>query len=171
MTDLDLKTELNKRFDKNELIKAINSSPQTFEQAMQLTLGTDINISWRAAWVVKQAVTKDDIRLLPYQYKIIEAIKSSNKDGHQRELLKLLAKIEIDKDAEGYLFDICLDIWEKINKIPSVRITAFETICKIAQNYPELKKEILILTNSDYTDTLSKGIMKSFDRLKSSLLK
>jgi len=82
-------------------------------------------------------------------------------DSHQRELLKILLMIELDERYEGILFDICIDIWEQINKAPSVRINALRLIVKIANSHPELKQEISFLTQDHYFASLSPGARHS----------
>lgn len=73
------------------------------------------------------------------------------------------------EDQEGMLFAECMTLWENIGKAPSVRYKAFEFVVKIAKAYPELKKEILFLTDSDYSETLSPAIKQSFFKLKAQL--
>jgi hypothetical protein len=50
---------------------------------------------------------------------IIRAFADKN-DGHQRNLLIILLKMELTKNYESVLFDKCMTIWENINKQPSV---------------------------------------------------
>ena len=94
---------------------------------------------------------------------LIAAVEGK-KDGHQRELLKILYLMELTEEHEGLLFSICSDIWEKIGKNPSVRFTAFQFIIKIAKNYPELFNEIEFLMQDHYVESLSPGIRRSLLR-------
>jgi hypothetical protein len=89
---------------------------------------------------------------------------------HQREFLKILLRMELNNKQEGKLFDICMTIWEDINKSPSVRILAFSTLVSLTKKYPELISEIEFLTQSHYIETLSPGIRHSFERMKKELL-
>jgi hypothetical protein len=79
-------------------------------------------------------------------------------------LLKVLLKMELNEEFEGIIFNFCLETWEKINKQPSVRFTAFQFILKTAQNHPDLTKELIFLTQNQYLDTLSPGIKDSILR-------
>ena len=76
--------------------------------------------------------------------------------------------MNLNEKQEGILFQQCIFIWERTDKIPSVRIKAFQTLHKIASNYPELKKEITFYTDEHYTKTLGKGIRKSFNKILNS---
>ena len=106
----------------------------------------------------------NDKRVIPYIDLIIENL-ANKKDGHQRELIKILEKMEISVDQEGLLFDRCLKIWKSTEKSPSVRIKSFQLLCHVANKYPELKKEIIHYTSTEYTHNLGKGIQKSFNKL------
>ena len=57
--------------------------------------------------------------------------------GVQRELLKILLQMELNEEDEVFLFDVCVKVWEKINKKPSVRLTALKFMVEIAKKYPE----------------------------------
>ena len=95
---------------------------------------------------------------------IVKSVKSKN-DGHQWELLKILLLMEIDKKYEGILFNLCLDVWEDINKAPSVRMTAFKFILKLVKKHPELSKEITFLLQERYLETFSPGVKKSISKM------
>jgi len=107
---------------------------------------------------------KDDARLQKHLKKIINSIKTKQ-DGHQRELIKILLMMNLNKVHEGKLFALCLDLWEDVNKDPSVRFTALKMLLKIAKNYKELFKEISILTQDQYLESLSPGVKKSISKL------
>jgi hypothetical protein len=107
---------------------------------------------------------KRDPRLQPYLSDFMDIV-AKKEEGHQREILRLIRKMEVDDDNEGKLFDICITIWETIDKTPSVRITAFKILVSIAKKHPELGDELKFLTNDGYTDTLSSGIKNSFNKL------
>ena len=104
--------------------------------------------------------TKNDSRIKPHIQKIIQVLPKLE-DGHQRELLKILLKMDLEKSFEGLLFDLFVDLWEQVRKQPSVRSFAFKGMVKVAEKYPELKNEVLLLTQSHYINPLSPGIRKS----------
>jgi len=83
--------------------------------------------------------------------------------------MKVIKNMYVDDELEGYLFDICVSIWEDIDKIPSVRVMAFQIIANILKKYPDLKSEIIFLTQNHYVETLSPGIKMSFIKLKNEI--
>jgi hypothetical protein len=155
---------LTGRLRKNELVSFLRKHPELFEETVKISLGDVSPQSWRAAWLIVHYMKNNDAMLRPYVNSIISCV-AAKEDGHQRELLKILSRMELTEDQEGVLFDVCLTIWEEIHKSPSVRGTAFQTILNIVKKYPELKSEIEHLTQSHYTATLSPGIKHSFNKL------
>ena len=149
---------------KNEMISFLKSHPEYFEEAIQLSIGDKQPYSWRAAFLLFDCMEENDKRIKKHIKPIVNCIKHK-KDGHQRELLKILYKMEIKTNYEGQIFDICMNLWEQINKAPSVRLTALKFIIKIASKYPELLEEIIPLTQDHYLESLSPGIKRSIERM------
>lgn len=158
------------RFNKDDLVNLINSNDKNFSELIKISLSDNQPEAWRAAWILNHSIKKNDQRIKPFIMKFIKAIKKKE-DGHQREFIRLLDKMEISEDQEGYLFDICLTIWEDITKRPGTRIFAFRAIVKIVKNYPDLISEIDAFTQKHYYETLSSGIKRSFIRLRDELNK
>lgn len=138
----------------------LNTHPESFDGAIRLALSGDLPCAWRAAWVVGGLIEENDRRIRGHIKDIIDAIPTKG-DGHQRELLKILLRMELDEDQEGILFDHCLSIWESTKKQPSVRSLALQTIVRIVQNYPDLSREVTFLTRDHYLQSLSPGIKSS----------
>ena len=106
---LELANILKTRFDKDYLINDLNENPDQLEKAIIIAISDDQPDAWRAAWLLNLCLKYDDPRIKNYAIKIITKIKTKE-DGHQRELLKLLAILELNENQEGHLFDICITI-------------------------------------------------------------
>ena len=154
---------LNSRFNKEDFFNHINSSPAIFEEAIEIACGDLAPQSWRAAWSLNHQLKKNDQRVIKHASRFIK-ILLQKEDGHQRELLKILQKLDLPEDDEGILFDKSVTIWEDISKSPSVRMVAFKVLVKIASHYPEMKNEISFLIQDHYLDSLSPGIKRSLLR-------
>lgn len=142
--------------------------PEFFEEAIQLAIADKQPYSWRAAWLLWSCMEENDKRIRKYLKKIIDSLNTKD-DGHQRELLKILLQMELKEEYEGILFNICMDIWEQINKTPSVRINALKFIIKIAKKHNELAKEITFLTEDHYLESLSPGVKHSVSKMMKEL--
>jgi hypothetical protein len=155
---------------KSEMVEFMNNHPGSFDQAIELALENEENLSWRSAWLVAGIINKNDPRVRPFIQNIINVLPDRN-DGHQRELLKILLKMDLNEDFESLLFDISVTIWEQVRKQSSVRYYAFQGMMKVVEKYPELKNEILSLTQPHFVNALSpgvrKGVLKSINELTS----
>ena len=162
--EISISDTLGTRFNKEKFITAVNAKPEHFKETFEIALGNDLPQSWRAAWVLNHTLKKNDERLDPYIDRMVNSL-FQKPDGHQRELLKLLEKSELNDDIEGQLFDKCITIWESVEKSPSVRVVAFRILAKVAQKYPEMKNELEFLTQDHYVEGLSPGIKRSFQKI------
>ncbi|MCX6307766.1 MAG: hypothetical protein NTY32_02670 [Bacteroidia bacterium] len=146
------------------MIRFMAEHPEAFEEAIELAVIDKPPYSWRAAWLLWSCMEKNDQRVQPYVDTIIDILPNRT-DNLQRELFKILFNMELNEACEGRLFNICLDVWERIHKQPSVRLNAFQLIIKMARKYPELSNEIALLTQEQYIETLSPGVKHSISRL------
>jgi hypothetical protein len=166
-----METALEKKLTscyKDEIISFMKNHPEALEEAVELAVSDHQPYSWRAAFVLWSVIGENDKRIQKHLKKIVNAVKEKN-DGHQRELLKILLMMELDESYEGVLFDICMNVWEQIDKSPSVRVNALKMIIKISNNHPELKQEISFLAQDHYLDTLSPGAKHSVKKLMSKI--
>jgi hypothetical protein len=159
-----LKDLLNGHLQKDPIVSLLRENSAVFEEAIQLALQSDERTAWRAAWVLFHAMEDHDRRLQPHLPVFISVLQGK-RDGHQRELLKIIERLKIKEDQEGELFDICMGIWENPGKSPSARITAFRTMFGMAKKYPELLQELHFLLQEHYTETLSPGIRHSLQKM------
>jgi hypothetical protein len=150
------------------MIDYLNSHPDDFDEAVSLALSDKQPYSWRAAWILWSCMSENDERIADYVEKIIDILPESN-SSHLRELMMILQRIRINEAFEGKLFNICLNIWENTDNIPSLRHNAFRIIVKIAKNHPDLFNEIRFLTEPHYLDSLSHGVRRSVLKMLQSL--
>ena len=115
--------------------------------------------SWRTTWVVNHLMEKDDKITKKKLSTIIKSIKDKT-EGHQRELIKIVRKMKLNEENEGLFFDVCMEIWRKVNKQPAVRYYCGLYIIEMARKYPEIKNELEYLTTDYYIKTLPPGIKK-----------
>lgn len=160
---------LSARVDKDAIVALLTRDASEFSAALSFALTDSQPQSWRSAWLLGHATEENDPRLRPHIEALTSAIEGKP-DGHQRELIRLVAKMALTEDQEGELFDVCMTIWEDINKMPSVRAKAFGFIAEVAKKYPEMIEDIDYLTQSAYTHTLSRGVKHSIELIKKKFL-
>ncbi|TLX78340.1 hypothetical protein E9993_01280 [Labilibacter sediminis] len=147
-------------YSKADMIAHIKSHPEKFEELVTLAISDKQPFSWRAAWLLWSCMEKNDQRIHKYLDKIINTIPSKP-DNQVREFLIILQQIELSDHEESRLFDLCINIWKKTDKQASVRYNAFKLMIMIAQKHAGLLGEITLLTESQYTDSLSNNAKKS----------
>jgi hypothetical protein len=151
-------------FHKARVVAYLDDHPSHVEEAVVLAISDKQPYSWRAAWVLCTYIQDNDPQVKKYLNKMIHTLPNKA-DGYQRELLKVINHMQLNRKQEGVLFNHCVTIWESVNKQPSVRYYALLTLLKITKNYPELKQEIDLLTQSHYLETLTPGVRKSVVKL------
>lgn len=149
---------LTGRLSKNELMSYFSSSDERFSIAAELAKSDKQPQGWRATWTLGHCSSDNDTRLTEHIPGFIEALGIVERDGHRRELLRLLYRNPVPDDYAGTLFDNALSIWESINLSPGLRYYAFITILRFVNKYPELKDENAHMTSDRYCETLSPGI-------------
>ena len=165
--ELSMETELEWMLTnsyKTDMISFLSTHPEYFEEAIQLAITDRQPYSWRAAWLLWSVMEKNDHRIQGYVKTIIDTISDKN-DNQQRELLIILQQMDLDEELDGLLFNHCAALWKKTNKKPSVRLNAFKVIVIIAQKYPGLSHEIVLLSNDQFLESLSPGVRKSIAQM------
>ena len=145
---------------KAEMISYMAAHTEDFEGLIKLAIADKQPYSWRAAWLLWSCMEENDPRIQGYVKSIINTLSYRN-DNKQRELLKILQKMEINEKLEGSLFNHCEKVWVKIGKNPSVRCNAFKTMVKIVKKHPDLSHETGILIQDQYMELLSPAARKS----------
>jgi hypothetical protein len=104
----------------------------------------DPKTGWRAAGLLFDSMEPKEEGVQPFVDRILGAIPGK-RDGHQRELLKLLRKLVLDDDQAGRLFAYAVEFWEDKSLDPAVRYYAFACMLDTAERFPELVPEIKAL--------------------------
>lgn len=136
---------------KERMILYLRKYPEDFEEAIELAIADKQPYSWRAAWLLWSVMDENDGRLQDNAKRIVKVIPN-RKYNQQRELLKILYKLEINEKLEGLLFDECVTLWKNINIQASVRYNALKILVKMVKKYPDLSSEIIFLTRNQYVN-------------------
>ena len=142
------------------MIAFIDETPGSFEEALELALSDRQPVCWRATWIIKNYMEKDDIRVQPYVRDFVN-ILADKKEGHQRELLKILMKMNLDDEYISFLYDFCVKAWKEPKNQPSLRHTSIGFVLKCAKENPDFGHGISELSQAVYMDSLSAGIKRS----------
>jgi hypothetical protein len=145
---------------KSDMMEYLRQHPEAFEEAVGLALVDKPPYSWRAAWLLRSSMRKNDARIRKRYRDFVRAIRTVA-TNQQRELFKILEQMEPVDACEGELFDSCVTAWETLGAQPSVRMNAMRLLVKIAARHPDLFRELALLTRTHYLETLSPGVRHS----------
>ncbi len=149
---------------KAEMVEQMQNHPEYYPEAIRLALGDKQPYSWRSAFLLIGSIQKNDARIKPFIDQFIDVLPEK-KDGHQRDILNILNKMDLNEAQEGYVLDRCISLWESTSKKPSVRFVAFKMMIKMAEKYPELANEIKYLTEEHYMEPLTPGARRSIAKM------
>ena len=162
------KADLTNRIHKTSLLEKIHADPDHFDKLLNWSFLKEQPIGWRATWLLKQVVDKNDPRLGHQISQLIEQFPKFN-ESQKREWLRILIYQEFTDDDAGYLFDLCMLEWKNIHNHPALRSSAFQILMRIFKKFPELVTELTHLMTPEYLEPLSpairKGILKQWNSL------
>ncbi|MFQ3579908.1 MAG: hypothetical protein SNJ71_07195, partial [Bacteroidales bacterium] len=110
-------------------ILKLKSNPDLIEEIVEYSL-SDNPDAWRAVWILNLYLDRYDEQQIISHYSdaFIENLQKIKKDGHIREIIKLLTKIKLTEEQESEVFDYCYSQLSN-NKIQaSVRAVCFQFI-------------------------------------------
>lgn len=152
-----------------EMEEYLSEHPEDFQEAVELATCNQPRCSWRAAWLIGNCMSKDDERVRPSLDRLISAMPEKP-DGHWRELMKIVSKMQLNDGQEGLVFDMAMRQWCDLEKTPSVRWKAFQFIAESVEKYPELAKEVSLLLSPETINPLSPGIRRSVSKRSRQIL-
>ncbi len=141
----------------------LRENPEVFAEALRLAGSDRAPQCWRAASVLETCMQDNDARVVGAVDGLL-AVLPVREDGHQRELMKILLRMELGDEQEGRFFDAAVKIWEDPAQQPGTRGTAMRFILKMAQKYPDLHGEVRAMTQGPYLRSLSPGIRHALQR-------
>lgn len=155
---------------KKSLLEEVAAHPEYRDQLLDLLLNAENPLAWRAGWLLFDCTPPNDPLILPKIDHIID-ILPQKMQSQQRELLKLLFKMDLTEHQMGRVFNIASSFWLNPKKQPSVRMYSFRWMLKIAEVHKELLPEVLLLAESPQTQNLSPGVKHSVGLLLKNLRK
>ena len=116
--------------------------------------------SWIHAWQINHVKKTELIKIQKQVDKIISAIDGKN-DGHQRELLKVLLKLNLTDDQLSLLGHLSPYLARYPKTIFGFEISAYKILVNTAKKYKPLSDELIRLTEDKHVSSLSNGIKNS----------
>lgn len=162
-------SHLCQRLQKDMLLKMIQDEPGNFPNLISWSLQDEQPLGWRATWLLKQIIRKNDERLVPHIDQAISHYPNFD-ESQKREWLKIFLFQALSEEQEGRLLDFCLNDWQRITHHPALRASAMSLTIQILKKYPELTQEVQHLMQEEYLSALSPGIRRSLEKQWTALL-
>lgn len=163
----ELKEVLTNTYKKG-MISWMETHPEAFEELVEMALSEDPECAWRAAWLLWSCITENDPRLIGRIKDFVDVLPQKS-GPQQREYLILLAKMDIEPELAGKVFEHCVQIWINPTLQASQRYNAFKLMSVVAKNYPELKTELQLMVEDDFFTGLTENVRKSVFRMMKGL--
>ncbi len=148
---------------KADMIAYIGATPGAFEEVLELATSDREPVCWRSAWILKNCMKKNDERVRPYVGDFVNVL-ADKKDGHQRELLKILLMMDLEDEYVSFVYDFCVRAWKEPSNQSSLRHTSIGFILKCAKANSDFAADIPELSHSIYMNTLTPGVKYSVQR-------
>jgi len=137
-------------------------APLRLEEVWKVAL-EDKSWSWRCAWLIacfiqdlREDIDRKRLELL--------AVIEEKASGHQRELLRIIAGLDLDKNELGMLYDCCLNIWTDVHTSSGTRSLAMDQMMRVASELPEFNGELKAVSGPEFMASLSSGIRRSLEK-------
>lgn len=136
-------------FSKELALEYLDKNRKNIDEAITLVFSGEHPFAWRAAYMLGHYFQINADLVKPYINDIIDYVKIAKPDGLQRELLRMIMLAGFNEDYAGKVVDLCFSIWESVKKQASVRMIALKILVQYSDYYPELKPELVVITEND----------------------
>lgn len=145
-----------------EYRRFLMDAPLRLEEVWKVAL-EDKSWSWRCAWLIARFIQdlREDIDRKRLELLAVVEEKAS---GHQRELLRIIAGLDLDKNELGMLYDCCLNIWTDVRTSSGTRSLAMGQMMRVAAELPEFNRELQAVSGAEFMASLSSGIRRSLEK-------
>lgn len=153
-----------------KVIQWVDGDPAKFNLLMHYVLGNNTILAQRAAWAMSYLVIKQPKLIEPHLNKLLLLVKQSVHQAIKRNTFRFLKEIEIPKRSLTLAIDACFTTVSNPTEPIAVICFAFNTLSKIAKQFPEIKNEILFATELHQENT-SAGVKHTIKKVRKELNK
>jgi hypothetical protein len=128
------------------IVKYVGADKKRFKQLMDVFFNGDYRTTQRAAWPLSFIAIEQPKLLQPYFDRLIDKLKEpGNHPAISRNIFRILQEIDIPEKYWGVLIDLCFTVIMSETQPAAIRAFALTVATKIAQPFPELRSELLII--------------------------
>jgi len=134
------------RAQTNKIVKYIGSDKIRFKKLVDIFLRGEYRVTQRAAWPLSNISLEHPQLVQPHFSKLVNKLRETgNHPAINRNILRIFQAVEIPEKYHGILVDLCFKFLMDVKEPLAIRAFAMTVAAKICKNYPELKKELLMV--------------------------
>ena len=172
---MDIRAELIKEHSRSKAIQIaeyIGSSPNRFEDLLDIFLNDEIRVVQRSAWVMTFCAKRYPFLITPHLEVLIKNLKKPKiHDAVKRNTVRVLENVDIPEDLLGVTAEICFDFLLDIKEPIAVRVFSMTVLYNICVKEPELSHELKAIIEEHLPHgsagfkSRGKKILKGLDKL------
>ncbi len=139
-----------------------------FDEVYHLIYCDNARLAWHAAWVIDHVSEIVPYRLLPYISEIIDMLPQLTSSSLKRHFTRMLLSQKIPENRMGNLVDVLYNLLSPSEAI-AVRANALQLLYNLALIEPELKSELISVTESILEEELTPGMISKSKRVLADL--
>lgn len=147
------------RTNTDKIAHWIGNNPARLATLIELFLHDEYRVVQRAAWIMSIVAQEHPTLLKPHLKAMLDRM---NDEGIpvavKRNVVRVLQFMPIPEELQGEVMDYCFRFLEDPQETVAVRVFSMTVLTNLAQQYPDIKKEIILLIE----DQLREGAQPAF---------
>ncbi|WP_295124084.1 hypothetical protein [uncultured Chitinophaga sp.] len=159
---MDLRNAILEEHSREQTLKIaawIGKDKKRFAALLQLFLHDEYRVVQRAAWTLRHVAEHHPPIITPHLDEIVERL------GHdgipvavKRNVMAVLQQIQIPEKLHGEVMNYCFDFLQDPQETIAVKAFCMTILGNLAQSYPEIKNEIVLVIEDLLEQGASAGI-------------
>jgi hypothetical protein len=128
------------------IVTYIGDDPSRFNDLVDIFLAGPYRVTQRAAWPISVVAETQPRLLRPHLKRILDYARKPNvHDAVKRNAVRLLQFIDIPKNLQGNIADLCFRFLYNKQESIAVKCFSISALAKIAKSNPDLQHELRLI--------------------------
>lgn len=142
------------------IAKWVGNNPGRFAALLELFLYDEYRVVQRAAWIMSHVAEKYPALLEPHLEKMINRMGDAGIPvAVKRNVVRILQFIHVPESLQGPVMDYCFRFLEDPAETVAVRAFSMTVLANLAQQYPEIRNEIILLIEDQLWEGATAGFI------------
>ncbi|WP_343307647.1 hypothetical protein AAHN97_10990 [Chitinophaga niabensis] len=159
---MNLRSQILSEGSKENALKVVHwigNDPERFRSLMDIFLHDEYRVVQRASWVMSIVAEEQPALVKPHLKAMVDRMGDADIPvAVKRNVVRVLQFIPVPKKLQGPVMDYCFRFLEDPQETVAVRVFSMTVLANLAQQYPEIKNEIILLIE----DQLREGALPAF---------